>query len=137
MTTGLKKVLDGFMADLTSKTDGETGARLADGVVITIDGDTPKTPLDANGWGDGTPMGSNWVYVYGAGKLRTGWFGGIDRTGAVTGFDPTTGKPQAYNGALQARAVCAAVAYAIARGNLDLSAALHFRQVDFRGLTAA
>lgn len=134
-TTGLKKVLDGFMADLASKTDSVTGAKLSDEIVMTIDGDTPKTPLDRNNWLDDTPANSNWVYVYGGGKLKTGWFGGIDRTGATTGFDPATGATKAYDGDLQAKAACAAVAYAIARG--DLRAVQDFSRMDISGITVA
>ena len=133
-TTGLKKVLDGFLVDLASKTDGVTGAKLSDEIVMTIDGDTPKTPLDRNNWLDDTPANSNWIYVYGGGKLRTGWFGGIDRTGATTGFDPATGAAKAYDGDLQAKAACAAVAYAIARG--DLRAVQDFTRIDISGLVA-
>jgi hypothetical protein len=131
-TTGLQKVLDGFLADLATKTDSVTGEKLSDAIVITIDGDTPKTPLDRNNWLDDTPSNANWMYVYGGGKLRTGWFGGIDRTGATTGFNPATGAPAAYNGDLQAQAACAAVAYAIARGNLR--AVQDFSRLDISGL---
>src|SRR5262249_16796306 len=90
-TGGLKRVLDGFMADIASKTDSVTGGKLSDEIVLTIDGDTPKTPLDSNNWLDDTPSNSNWVYVYGGGQLKTGWFGGIDRNGNTTGFGPATG----------------------------------------------
>jgi hypothetical protein len=131
-TTGLKKALDAFMADLASKTDSVTGAKLSDEIVMTIDGDTPKTPLDRNAWPDDTPANSNWVYVYGGGKLKTGWFGGIDRTGTTTGFDPATGATKSYNGDLQAKAACAAVAYAIARG--DLRAVQDFSRMDISGI---
>jgi hypothetical protein len=134
-TTGLKQVLDGFLADLASKTDSVTGARLSDEIVMTIDGDTPKTPLDRNNWLDDTPANANWMYVYGGGKLKTGWFGGIDRTGATTGFDPATGAAAAYDGDLQAKAACAAVAYAIARG--DLRAVQDITRIDIAGITVA
>ena len=134
-TTGLKQVLDGFMADLASRTDSVTGGKLSDDIVITIDGDTPKTPLDRNNWLDDTPANSNWMYVYGGGLLRTGWFGGITRTGATTGFDPATGRPKAYDGDLQAKAACAAVAYAIARG--DRRAVQDVTRLDISGITAA
>ena len=116
-TRGLKKVLDGFMADLASKTDSLTQQPLSESIVITIEGDTPKTPLDRVNWLDNTPGNSNWVYVYGGGKLRTGWFGGITRTGVVSGFDPATGAAAPYQGDLQAQAAVAAVAYAIANGD--------------------
>ncbi|HEX7838626.1 MAG TPA: hypothetical protein VF469_14220 [Kofleriaceae bacterium] len=131
-TTGLKRVLDGFMADLASKTDGVTGAKLSDDIVITIDGDTPKTPLDSNNWLDDTPANANWMYVYGGGKLKTGWFGGVLRDGTTTGFDPATGAPRAYDGDLQAKAACAAVAYAIARG--DLRAVQDVSRIDISGI---
>jgi len=134
-TSGLQKVLDGFMADLALRTDSVTGVKLSDDIVITIDGDTPKTPLDKNNWLDDTPSNSNWMYVYGGGKLKTGWFGGITRTGATTGFDPATGAPAPYNGDLQAKAACAAVAYAIARG--DMRAVQDFSRIDISGLVVA
>ena len=41
-------MLDGFMADLAARTDSVTGEPLSDDVVITIEGDTPKTPLVNN-----------------------------------------------------------------------------------------
>lgn len=134
-TTGLQKVLDGFMADLASRTDSVTGGKLSDDIVLTIDGDTPKTPLDRNNWLDDTPANANWMYVYGGGKLKTGWLGGVDRTGVTTGFDPATGRPKAYDGDLQARAACAAVAYAIARG--DLRAVQDFSRLDISGIIVA
>jgi hypothetical protein len=70
-----------------------------------------------------------------AGKLKPGWFGGIDRNGAMIGFDPATGQPTAYDGDLQAKAACAAVAYPIARG--DLSARQDFSRMDITGITDA
>lgn len=131
-TTGLQKVLDGFLADLASKTDSVTGEKLSDAIVITIDGDTPKTPLDRNNWLDDTPANSNWMYVLGGGKLKTGWFGGILRDGTTTGFDPATGRAAPYDGDRQAQAACAAVAYAITRG--DLRAVQDFSRLDISGL---
>ena len=131
-TLGLKKVLDGFMTDLAGRMDSVTGRPLSEEIVITVDGDTPKTPLDRNNWLDNTPGNSNWVYVLGGGKLKTGWFGGVDRAGTVTGFDPGTGAPAAYNGDLQAQAACAAVAYAISRG--DARRVQDFSRVDISGI---
>jgi hypothetical protein len=113
----LKKVFDGLMTDLSTTTD-PNGKTLADVTTIVVWGDTPKTPLDRNGWGDGTPENSNWVYAYGAGYLKTGWFGGIDRQGAVTGFDPATGALVPYNGNETMRAAAAAIAFAVARGDM-------------------
>ena len=131
----LKRVLDGFMTHLGTLTDTVSGRPLSEDVVLTIDGDTPHTPMNRVTWPDATPGNSNWMYVLGSGKLKTGWFGGIDRAGAVTGFDPATGGTRAYRGDLQAEAACTAVAYAIARG--DLRRVQDFSQVDISGLIAA
>src|SRR5262249_45051136 len=46
--SGLKSIFDGFMADCTAKMDSLSGNSLADELVITIEGDTPKTPLENN-----------------------------------------------------------------------------------------
>ena len=121
----MKSVFDGFMADLAAK-------QLADDVVITIEGDTPKTPLDFNNWGDGTPGNSNLCYVWSGGSLKTGWFGSITKDGTVAGFDPATGMATKYNGDLQAQAAVAATAYALTRG--DLRRVQDFSRVDITGL---
>lgn len=131
-TRGYKRILDGFMADLATKTDTLTGKPLSESIVMTIEGDTPKTPLDRANWLDDTPGNSNWVYVYGGGRLKTGWFGGISRTGAVTGFDPATGMAAGYQGDVQARGVVAAVAYALTDG--DTRRVGDFTNADIRGI---
>ena len=113
----LRKVFDGLMADLNANVD-QNGKTLGDVTTIVVWGDTPKQPLDKGGWGDGTPENSNWVYAYGAGYLKTGWFGGITRDGTVSGFDPTTGAEVPYNGNQTMRAAAAAVAFAVARGDM-------------------
>jgi hypothetical protein len=128
----LRRVLDGFWTHLAGLTDPATGRPLSEELVLTIDGDTPKTPLDRTNWLDDTPANSNWMFVLGGGKLRTGWFGDVSRTGAVTGFDPATGMTRAYQGDAQAEAACTAVAYAIARG--DLRRVQDFSRVDISGL---
>lgn len=110
----LKKVFDGFMSDLSSTVDDNTGKVLADDTVITICGDTTKNPLNRGGWPDGTPNNSNVLWVYGAGHLKTGWFGGTQANGQVRGFD-AQGNDAAYNGAQCARYGLASVAYAIAK----------------------
>ncbi|MCA9676046.1 MAG: hypothetical protein KC464_13490, partial [Myxococcales bacterium] len=62
--TSLGAVLDGFMAELDASPDDScAGASLADNILITIHGDTPKNPLDRSGWPDGTPNNANWMYV--------------------------------------------------------------------------
>jgi len=61
-----------------------------------------------------TPMNTNIVYVYSAGHLKSGWYGGIDRNGNAKGFD-TAGNPATYNGGTTAKLAMASIAYAIAK----------------------
>src|SRR5262249_31136207 len=57
----LGKVLDGFMAHAATVPDPSCSAKtLADTIVFTVHGDTPKSPTNRNGWPDGTPGNSNW-----------------------------------------------------------------------------
>jgi hypothetical protein len=117
-TRGMGMALDAFRNDLASLDDPScAGHKLADNLVISIHGDTPKNPLDRSGWPDGTPGNANWVYVLGSGYLKTGWFGGIDRGGNVTGFNPATGNDAGFNGGQTAQAATAAICYAIAKGD--------------------
>jgi len=109
-----KAIFDAFMADLSSTVDDNTLKALADDTVITIAGDTTKNPLQRGGWPDGTPMNSNVVYIYSAGHLKSGWFGGTNRAGQVQGVTPT-GDPTTYNGPTMARYATASIAYAIAK----------------------
>ncbi|HVV88455.1 MAG TPA: hypothetical protein VHE35_35675 [Kofleriaceae bacterium] len=120
MTAGiLGGMLDAFIADLAATPDPScAGTSLADNVIMTIHGDTPKTPLVASGWPDGTPGNSNWMYVYGNGWLKTGWFGGIMRDGTTKGYDPATGQENGTSSAQLAAPASAAVAYAIAKGDM-------------------
>lgn len=110
----LKTVFDAFMADLIATKDDATLRALADDTVISINGDTPKSPTQPGGWPDGTPNGSNWMYLWGAGHLRTGWFGGIDRNGNARGYD-ANGNDAVYNAANTARFATATFAYAVAK----------------------
>jgi hypothetical protein len=110
----LKAIFDAFMADLIATKDDNTLRSLAVDFVLTIHGDTPKDPRNANGWPDGTPNGSNWIYVWGGGHLHAGWFGGIDRAGNVSGFD-ANGNNAPYNAANTTKFATAAIAYAIAK----------------------
>jgi hypothetical protein len=116
----LGKVLDAFMADCAATPDPACGGKmLSDNIVLTVHGDTPKNPNNRNGWPDGTPMNSNWLYVFGGGYLKTGWFGGVDDLGKVTGFDPATGTEIAGQASgTTAQAAAAAVAYAVAKGDM-------------------
>jgi len=116
----LGKVLDEFMNDLLAMPDPLCTARsLADNIIMTVHGDTPKDPRQANGWPDGTPNNSNWLYVMGNGHLKTGWFGGVKADGRTDGFGPTTGKnvPNQPSAATSA-AAGAAVAFSIAKGDM-------------------
>lgn len=110
----LKKVFDGFMNDLKNTVDDNSGKVLADDLVMTIGGDTTKSPVQRGGWPDGTPNNSNMIWVYSSGHLMSGWFGGTLRNGTAQGFD-AAGNPAAYNGANTARMALASVAYAIAK----------------------
>lgn len=109
-------MFDRFMEDL-DEVDTVTGSRHADEVVLLIHGDTPKTPRDRNNWLDGTANNSNWVYVMGNGRLRTGSFGvyTADEGGAVHSVNPATGEPDANrDSASTGPQVGAAILYAIA-----------------------
>lgn len=117
---GIGKALDMFMNDLMAEDDPTcAGSKIGENTVISIHGDTPKNPLDRGGWPDGTPGNSNWMYVLGAGYLRTGWHGGIMRNGDVNGFNPATGADDPNRDASStAMAASAAVAYAVAKGDM-------------------
>ncbi len=118
--TALGKIFDAFMADCASIPDPSgCGQNLDKGVVFTIHGDTPKDPTVANGWPDGTPNNSNWMYVFGNGFLKTGWFGHISAARVATGFDPTTGNDVTGQGSgVTAMPAAAAAAYAVAKGDM-------------------
>jgi hypothetical protein len=118
--TTIGQILDAFMADLNGIDDPTcAGSKIGDNTVISIHGDTPKTPLDNSGWPDGTPGDSNWVYALGAGWLKTGWFGGIKRDGSFNGFDPTTGKDMPGQASMAtSMAASAAIAYAVTKGDM-------------------
>lgn len=133
---GLGSILDAFRADLAAADDEScAGSSLADNTVVTIHGDTPKTPLQRSGWPDGTPGNSNWIYVLGAGHLRTGWFGGIDRNGTARAFDPGTGESADIASAQTAAPASAAVAYAVAKG--DMRRVRDFYDGDIDGIIRA
>jgi hypothetical protein len=118
--TTIGQMLDAFMGDLNGMDDPScAGSKIGDNTVISIHGDTPKTPLQNSGWPDGTPGNSNWVYAMGAGWLKTGWFGGIMRDGSFNGFDPTTGKDMpGQSSNATSMAASAAIAYAVTKGDM-------------------
>ena len=117
--TTLGAILQAFRDDLMAVDDATcAGKKVGENTVLSIHGDTPKNPLVRNGWPDGTPGNSNWTYVLGNGRLKTGWFGGIDRNGIVTGWDPQTGADTAMSSAQTAASASAAIAYAVAKGDM-------------------
>ena len=74
----LGQMLDQVVKDLAEDKDPVCSSKtLADNLVITVHGDTPKDPMNNNGWPDGTPNNANWIYVMGNGYVKTGWFGGV------------------------------------------------------------
>lgn len=117
----LQQSFDALMEDLAASPDPAcSNQNLADTTVITIHGDTPKDPRNRNGWPDGTPQGSNWLYVLGAGYLKTGWFGGVRENGNVNGFDPRTGdNVNGQQASVTAPAAGAAALYAVAQGDME------------------
>jgi len=116
----LGKMLDSFLTDLGTQQDPACTSRsLADTVVMTVHGDTPKDPRNRNGWPDGTPANSNWLYVMGNGYLKTGWHGGVRADGSVDGFDPSTGKDMPGQSSDSTSAAAgAAAAFAVAKGDM-------------------
>ena len=135
---GLGAMLDAFMGDLMAEPDPMcAGATLGDNLVLTVTGDTPKTPLNPSGWGDGTPGNSNWIYVLGNGWTKAGWFGQVKGDGTIETFNPSTGANVAggTTAALSGPAG-AAVLYAVARGDARRVSDF-FRGADFSGLINA
>ncbi len=118
--TALGKIFDAFMADCAATPDPSgCGKSLADGIVMTIHGDTPKDPTNRSGWPDGTPQNSNWLYVFGNGYLKTGWFGGVGANRSVSGFNPADGSAvMGQASAMTAQAAAAAAAFAVAKGDM-------------------
>ncbi|MEM1030230.1 MAG: twin-arginine translocation signal domain-containing protein [Myxococcota bacterium] len=116
----LQQMLDALMEDLEGTPDPAcTNQNLADTTVLTIHGDTPKTPLNRSGWPDGTPGDCNWLYVLGAGYLKTGWFGEVRANNTAVGFDPATGENLPSQAAdVTSAAAGAAALYAIAQGDM-------------------
>jgi hypothetical protein len=115
----LGTIFDAFVADAMALPDpaGCTGKTLADSIVITITGDTPKTGLNKSGWPDGTVANHNLVYVWGNGWLKTGWFGNLDAQGQLTTWDPNTGAAGTMTSQALGTPAAAAVAYAVAKGD--------------------
>ncbi|MDB4940745.1 MAG: hypothetical protein JWP97_279 [Labilithrix sp.] len=116
------KMFNGLLALAKSKPDPSCSSKtLADSIVIGISGDTFKAPFNRNGWGDGTPGGSNVLYVMGNGLVKTGWFGDMDPTAGAMGWDQATGNTGgAYTGrgAELGASAAATFLYAVAKGDI-------------------
>jgi hypothetical protein len=115
------KMLDGFMALMASYASPScTSKTLADEIVMAWSGDTHKNPFNRGGWPDGTPNNSNWIYVFGNGYLKTGWFGGFLTANSQTqsGFDPATGNTNTAASSTTSNAAAAAVLFAVAKGDM-------------------
>lgn len=115
----LGKIFDAFVADAMALPDpaGCSGTTLADSIVITMTGDTPKTGLQNSGWPDGTVANHNLVMVWGNGWLNTGWYGNLDAQGNLTTWDPNTGQAGTMTSQQLATPAAAAVLYAVAKGD--------------------
>jgi hypothetical protein len=117
--TVLSQIIEAFMTDCANTPDPSCSSQsLADSIVFTIHGDTTKDCMTQAGWPDGTKGNSNTMYVYGNGFLKTGWFGGIDASGNVTGWDPATGAAvPGQASSLTAAPAGAAVLYCVSKGD--------------------
>lgn len=115
----LGKILDAFMTDAMALPDpaGCTGKTLADSLVLSITGDTPKTGLNRSGWPDGTVDNHNLVMVWGSGWLKTGWFGNLDASGTLTTWDPNSGGAGTLTSQALGASASAAIAYAVTKGD--------------------
>jgi hypothetical protein len=115
----LGKILDAFMSDAMALPDpsGCAGKTLADSLVLTITGDTPKTGLNRSGWPDGTVDNHNLVMVWGSGWLKTGWFGNLDASGTLTTWDPNSGGAGTLTSQALGTPAASAVAYAVTKGD--------------------
>jgi hypothetical protein len=115
----LSQIITAFMTDCANTPDPSCSSQsLADSIVFTIHGDTTKDCMTQAGWPDGTRGNSNTLYVYGNGFLKTGWFGGIDASGNVSGWDPTTGASvPGQASSMTSASAAAAVLYAVSKGD--------------------
>lgn len=122
-TEYLGKILDGFYTDLENFDDPDSpGETIAERTVFFSWGDTPHTPTRGSNWPDATPEDCNWIYVMDPkGSLKEGWFGSPNMDESVEGWDPSTGELVPGKPATEtSTAAGAAVAYAIAKGNMNV-----------------
>jgi hypothetical protein len=116
------KMLNGLHDLAKSKQDPACSAKtLADSMVMSVNGDTFKAPFARGGWGDGTPNGSNLLYVMGAGHLKTGWYGDMDPAAGASGWDQATGNTGGTytgRGAELGASAAAGLLFAVAKGDM-------------------
>ena len=117
---GMGRALQTFQSTLDAVPDPmRAGKFLGDRLVITMSGDTTKNPHSRVGWGDGTPGGSNLLYVQGAGYLPGGFHGDVTKTARVN-WDVTTGDNAAATPTAACTSAAAAAAlYAVSGGVAD------------------
>jgi len=119
----LAMLMDSFQtqANMTADKLRGGGHMVGERLVCTIHGDTLKNPHQRSGWPDGTPGGSNVLFVQGAGYLPGGWFGDITAMNRVN-FDPMTGAANAMAPTAQCTsAACGAVLFAVSGGSTDIA----------------
>jgi|GEM_PF-979943 len=77
--------LNEFMRDCAQAPDptSSSGGSVGDNMVVHIYGDCTKNALDKAGWPDNPQRNSNLSIILGQGWLKTGWYGGVTRTGGV------------------------------------------------------
>ena len=129
----MSDILNGMFTMAKSMPDPASSTKtILDSLVWCVYGDTCKSFTNRSGWPDGTAMASNMLITYGAGFLKTGWFGGLGAAdNQVDGWDPATGNTAPYVEATTGQAAAAAVCYAVAKGD---SRASPFRG-DLSGIT--
>lgn len=115
-------MLNAFMMDLDVEDPTCAGSTVLDSTVLSIHGDTPRNPFRRPNWPDPSPGDCNVAFVYGAGYLKSGWFGQVDRTGknSIQAWNPETGDLTAFSGAMRrenGKHAALAVAYAVAKGD--------------------
>jgi len=114
------RALMSFQAFLDTVPDPmQPGKFLGNRLVITMSGDTTKNPHMRTGWPDGTPGGSNLLYVQGAGLIPGGFYGDVTPTARVN-WDTTTGENNMAAPTVQCTsAAIGATLYAVTGGVSD------------------
>lgn len=97
---GYATALQMFM-DTLAQTDSpfHPGKKISDQLILTMCGDTPKNCFVKDNWPDGTPGGSNQIYVMSQGLCKPGWFGDLTPNSKRL-INPSTGNLLAANNEL-------------------------------------